>query len=181
VIVLSGVAFGLSGCGSDDNSSDESSAATGCQTSADCPTEHVCLAAYGQSACQPICTGSADACGANASCGSVGVMSVNVCQPPAEDSGEAPQPEEQPRIPCGSDAECVAANAGAICATYSGQRDCTLPCSVESDCDMPVLGGMSIDFLTCIADAGQTSRKACLPDARCFANPMVCVTIPGGF
>jgi hypothetical protein len=171
---------GFVGCGGDDEN-DAGKGAAACQTSADCPAEHVCLVAYGQTACQPICTGSADACGASASCGSVGVLSVDVCQPPASEGSETPDAEEQPRIPCATDAECQAAQPGAICATYEGQRDCTMPCSVESDCDLPALGGMAIDFLTCIQDQGSSSRLACLPDARCFNNPLVCVTMPNGF
>ena len=114
----------------------------------------------------------------------VGSTSVSICEEPKEETssgGEqsAPEPEEEPRIPCKTDAECDALQSGLICAQFQGQRDCTIPCSQESDRDTPAVGGMSIDFMTCIADEGDSSRNACLPDVACFNNPMDCVTMPG--
>ena len=161
-------------CGS---GGDEGSGAP-CVTSSDCGTNEICLASSVGSACAPLCTGSADECGASASCGQVGVMSVNVCQSSSESTNPdtPPDPEEQPKIPCSSDADCKVADSRAICAQFQGVKDCTLPCTVEANCDMPSIAGMKVDFMTCIADEGQSTRKACLPDIHCFSNPMDCVT-----
>ena len=175
--------FAFSGCGSEDDpagagASEHQTAAWAngaCESSADCPAVHACLVVGNQGGCTPICNGSSNQCGAQASCGGVGATSIDVCQPVA-DPNDPPDAEEQPRLPCKSDAECGNLQSGLICAEYMGARDCTLPCSIESDCDIPAMGGISMDFMTCAADEGNSSRNACLPDARCFNNPMVCVT-----
>lgn len=168
------------GCGSDDGDAQNGKS---CTHNNECGDGYVCLTFGNDGGCAPICTGDADACGASAQCGGVGVMSVDVCQPKQEESPsqEPPDAEEQPRIPCSSDKECKVYDSGAICAEFQGQKDCTLPCTTESQCDMPSLGGVTMDFLTCIADEGQSSRKACLPDLACFQNPMNCVTFDSGF
>ena len=156
-----------------------------CETLADCAAGTVCVNSGGAgSFCLPDCSISASECSASATCTGVGSTSVSICEEPKEETssgGEqsAPEPEEEPRIPCKTDAECDALQSGLICAQFQGQRDCTIPCSQESDCDMPAVGGMSIDFMTCIADEGDSSRNACLPDVACFNNPMDCVTMPG--
>ena len=177
-------------CGSDGSSDGGGAApAQACSGQSDCPENYVCLTVAGESYCQPNCTGSADACGARATCGSVGALSIDVCQPEDDDSdnsggggmasGEnAPKPDEQPKLPCATDADCEQFEAGAICAEFEGQRDCTIPCEQESDCDMPSIGGFSVDFLTCLPDEGDNSRSACVPDAACFSDPLSCVTLP---
>jgi hypothetical protein len=187
---LSFVAFpflcSLVACGQVDSANDPNDAehtngvnGQACTTSADCGSGHVCLKTQAQSGCAPVCSGSASECGANASCGGVGVMDVDVCQP-AADANAQPAAEDQPKIPCAADAECAVLQEGAICAQLQGVRDCTLPCTAEAQCDMPPLGGMRVDFMTCTADEGRPSRKACLPDLRCFSNPLVCVTTDNG-
>ena len=176
------------GCGGSDEESESTGGAApaqSCVGQSDCPDEFACVTTAGMSYCQPTCTGSIDACGANASCGGVGAMSINVCTPEPEapaasEEQAAPTPEEQPKLPCASDADCMEFQANAICAQFEGVKDCTIPCSVEADCDTPAIGGFSVDFLTCLADEGDASRSACLPDAACFANPLSCVTMPGG-
>ncbi len=169
--------------GDTNDPSDKSDPTTvACNSSSDCQKDYVCLFVGQGSGCAPICSGSSDECGTNASCGGVGVLDVDVCQKKPDTSNDQtpPAPEEQPRIPCKSDAECNALQSGAICAEFQGARDCTLPCSVESDCDVPSLGGVTMDFMTCIPDEGLSTRKACLPDASCFSNPLACVTFDGG-
>jgi hypothetical protein len=88
----------------------------------------------------------------------------------------APAPEEPPRRPCKDDSGC---DSGEICATYEGERGCTIACTQESQCDIPSVGGITVDFLECAPDPtpGQT-RDACLPRAECYTNPQSCI---GGF
>ena len=83
-------------------------------------------------------------------------------------------PPEAPRRPCRTDAQC---EAGEVCATWEGERGCTLACDVESDCTPPPAGGFTFDYLTCAADetAGQ-SRDVCVPDPGCFEDPLSCTT-----
>ncbi|MBT6432049.1 MAG: hypothetical protein HOK97_11005 [Deltaproteobacteria bacterium] len=163
------------------------STAPSCTTLADCASGTVCIGAgSGASACLPDCSVSTTECSASASCTGVGSTSVSICQEAEEEEqssgGEtaAPEPQEEPRIPCTTDAECNTLQAGLICAEFQGMKDCTIPCSQESDCDMPSVGGMSIDFMTCIDDEGDSSRQACLPDVACFNDPMSCITMPDG-
>jgi hypothetical protein len=179
---LATLGTGLAAC-TDEAEDGTSSAAKACATAGECPSGTVCLVIDGRGACRPVCDGAADECGASASCGGVGVLSVEVCQPPAPapTPDDPPSAEEQPRLPCASDAECEAIDAGAICAQFQGSRDCTRPCVAETDCDIPTLGGVRTDFLTCLTDEGDATRKACLPDAACFANPMNCISFGGGF
>jgi hypothetical protein len=176
----------LAACGTADEASDNPApGARTCTTSMDCDQGFVCLTYERDNACTPICTGDTDACGAEASCGGVGVMEVEVCQPAtAANAEEPPQPEEQPKIPCKVDSECSALQAGAICAEWQGARDCTIPCAEESDCDMPEVGGIRVDFMRCAADEAQPARRACLPDPACFNDPFACIDmggLPGGF
>ena len=162
-----------------------SSSAPSCTTLSDCAAGTVCVSGGAAgSVCLPDCSLSASECSASATCTGVGSTSVSICEEPEEEetsSGEqsTPDPEEEPRIPCKSDDECNALQAGLICAQFKGTKDCTIPCSQESDCDMPSVGGMTVDFMTCIADEANTSRTACLPDEACFTNPMDCITMPG--
>ena len=109
-------------------------------------------------------------------------MGVNVCQPNSTSLEELVEfgPEEQPMLPCGTDEDCQQFSDIAICATYKGVSDCTVPCEEPEDCKMSALAaGMTINFLECSADEGDGSRNACLPnpvceedqyDASCFAS-----------
>ena len=131
--------------------------------------------------CLATCTASANECGGSASCNGVGVTSVNICQESESDDeeGSTPEPEKSPKIPCVTDAECAALQPGLVCAEFQGAKDCTMPCSQESECDMPEMMGVKIDFLTCLDDEADTTRKACVPDVACFSDPMSCMTMPG--
>jgi len=187
-VCLLSVIFLAVGCGGSDDESEGGANGYGgpaCVTQSDCGDEAACVTAAGMSVCQPVCTGSIDECGVSASCGGVGAMSINVCQPakeeaPAEEATEedAPAPEEQPTLPCVTDEDCSKFDSTAICAQWEGAKDCTIPCTQESDCDIPAIGGFSVDFMTCLEDEADTSRMACLPDAACFADVMSCVTLP---
>ncbi len=89
--------------------------------------------------------------------------------------GDTPQtdpPAEPPRLPCAVDADC---SSSTVCATYQGERECVVPCDVESDCTPPVFGGVTFDLATCGLDEAQ-SRRVCLPDPACYPNPGVCVS-----
>ena len=163
------------GCGGENGES--GGVGQNCETVTDCTGETVCVAiGSGESVCQLECSASADACGASGSCRGVGSLAVDVCVD--EPDGETPDPEEQPRIPCSTDAECEELSPGAICATFQGARDCTIPCEAESDCELPALGGSAPDFFTCAADEGDASRDACLPDLACLDDPLACAGGP---
>ena len=126
----------------------------------------------------PFCSASADACGAEATCGGVGMLSVDVCQEAPEE--EAPTEEERPRIPCATDADCAEYGDLAVCAEWKGLWDCTIRCDVERDCAPPALGGVTFDFLACAEDEGDGSRTVCLPDEDCYAEPLSCMSgVPG--
>ncbi|MDP7040030.1 MAG: hypothetical protein QGI45_12780 [Myxococcota bacterium] len=182
------------GCSGEENPNDINS--TPCSGQSDCADGTACVRSGTISACQIECTADINACGSSGTCSGVGSMSVNVCQPePESDDGSSssssssssgggntaqPDPEEQPALPCSSDAECAKLEAGSICALFKGSRDCTVPCTQESQCDMPAMMGYSVDFFTCIADEGDSSRDACLPDEACFSNPMSCMSVSFG-
>ena len=93
-----------------------------CETLADCAAGTVCVNSGGAgSFCLPDCSISASECSASATCTGVGSTSVSICEEPKEETssgGEqsAPEPEEEPRIPCKTDAECDALQSGLICA-----------------------------------------------------------------
>ena len=169
----------LWGCGSKGDSENGGGSAP-CESNSDCPAGLACVSfGAGAGVCTPTCSVSGDECSGTAGCTGVGALSVNVCQEP-EPEGETPAPEEQPRIPCKTDAECSALNAGAVCAQWKGERDCTIECTAEAQCDPPTVGGMKMDFMTCIADERtDKERTACLPDEKCFNDPMSCVEMSG--
>ena len=164
--------FLVLGCDSEDEAG-----GTPCSGQSDCGAESACVSANATTVCQLNCSLDANLCGAEASCTGVGAstMSVNVCQP-APEPEEEPVPEEQPSLPCSIDEDCQKFSSIAICAQYDGVRDCTIPCAQESDCDMPTVMGVNVDFMTCIPDEGDTTRMACLPDEACFADPMSCMS-----
>ena len=166
------------GCGDKEN--DESGAGPGigngeCETVSDCGDGYACLFAGEKSICTPTCSGSMDECGAEASCGGVGMLSVEVCTP-AQTEEETKDPKQQPTLPCISDEDCELLQAGTICATWKGNSDCTIPCSTENECNLPVEFGVSIDFMTCIDDEAK-DRTACLPDEKCIENVMSCISV----
>ena len=183
--ILTALSFGCGDGDGDASANNGAAPAQSCSGQSDCAQDYACVTTAGVSYCQPVCTASANECGASASCGSVGATSVNVCQPEDDSSDSnsspeeaAPKPDEQPKLPCSTDADCAQFDAGAICAEFEGEKDCTIPCTQESDCDVPAIGGFSVDFLTCLPDESNTMRSACVPDAACFANPLDCVTLP---
>lgn len=166
------------GCEASD--SEDAAAGNGppCVVQSDCPGTQACVNTLGITYCQIDCSVSADECGVSSSCTGVGAMSISVCQPakPEVEEEENPTPEAQPTLPCVTDADCTKFQANAICAQFQGVKDCTIPCAVETDCDMPVLAGISIDFMTCINDEGDDSRSACLPDEACCSDPLSCTS-----
>jgi hypothetical protein len=158
-------------------------AGAACSSTTECASGQACVVVAGIGACALSCSVSGNECSGQASCGPVGSISANYCQQPppsgvpSEDS--PPQADEQPSIPCVSDAECAAIEAGAVCATFEGERECTIRCSARSQCNPPSFGGITTDFFTCIPDEGDRSRTVCLPDVACFStsDPLRCVTI----
>ncbi len=101
------------------------------------------------------------------------MMSLKVC---AKGSTEAPAKVEKapPRLPCKTDKQC---SGGLVCAEAFGIKDCTLPCTQETQCKMTEMMGVKMDFMTCAADQAKKTRKACLPKKECFANPMSCMSM----
>ena len=166
---------GVLGCSSSTSSS--SSGGASCVTSSDCAGT-VCVTVGSASACTPKCSVTASECGGEATCQGVGTVGVNVCAPPPA-SAAAPKPEEQPKLPCKTDAECSNLHPGAICATWRGERDCTNVCASDDACQPPAIGGVLINFMKCQTDEGNMTRKACLPRAECVTNPSACITAPG--
>lgn len=158
-----------------------------CASTSECGGAQVCVRRGEVSGCEATCTTSANACGATAQCTGVGSLNVNVCQEPPRPE-DPPAPEEQPKLACKTDADCAAVQPGAVCAQFMGERDCTIPCTQESDCDTPSAGGLAFDFLKCTADEGDSSRTVCLPDPRCFTDINACFSagdpfpdLPDGF
>jgi len=182
-------ALALAACGSGSSrpvgSSPSSGNGAACQSQSDCPSGQACLTVGGVSACTISCSASGSECTGMASCGSVGSVSASFCRPPTmsasmADAGEAPRAEEQPKAPCRSDAECVALQEGAVCGASRGERGCTIVCSARSQCNPPAVGGIATNFMDCVTDESNPSRRICAPDPACFqpSNPYACVTLP---
>lgn len=162
----------LAGCSAD------AAGGAGCATTSECGGSAVCLVVGGAGTCAPTCSASASSCSGTAECSGVGVTSIDVCQQP-QDPSMPGSPVDQPKVVCTTDAECNALQAGTICASFRGVRDCTIPCTVETQCDVPSVGGVSIDFYACGQDEAQTTRQACLPDPACIDAPASCVRVAG--
>lgn len=152
-----------------------------CETTADCPAASACVSANGQRGCTPTCSVTADDCGGNATCTGVGASTIDVCQPP-RDPNQPPDPADEPTITCATDAECQALAGGApdaVCGLWRGTRSCTRRCAAEPDCDLPATAGVALDYLTCGDDEGTAGRTVCVPDPRCFMDPLSCTSVPG--
>ena len=150
------------------------SSSDSCATSSDCGAASVCARHGGTAVCAPNCSATASSCTGTASCEGLGVTSVNVCQEP-QDPNMPESADKQPQLACVSDADCEALQPGTICASFRGVTDCTIPCSAETQCDVPSVAGVSFDFYHCSNDEAQTSRQACLPDPACIDNPTSCL------
>jgi hypothetical protein len=152
-----------------------------CAALADCGDELVCLAIGDEApTCALTCSASADACGASAACAGVGALEIDVCQPPesvADEEG-APAEEDRPSLPCRDDTECDALYPGAVCGTWRGARECTLPCADDAVCNPPEVMGVVTTFLECGLDEG-ADRDICVPNEACFADPLGCISFPG--
>lgn len=184
LLVTIGCTFCLWACDSE-SSEGSSSASSGkgasCSTSSDCPDSQLCLETSLGRYCTLNCSVSASECSGSAGCEGVGAIEVSVCNPDPVTEDETPDAESQPSLPCQTDAECAAKVSSTICAEWQGERDCTIGCTQESECTPPSVAGVTMDFLTCATDEGDTSRTACLPDPACFTNPMSCISGFPGF
>lgn len=153
-----------------------------CETTTDCPTGQACLVVDGVGACALSCTAGGNECSGEAGCEGVGMVEADFCQPPApseEDPEMPPQPEEEPRLACTTDADCAALAPGAVCALHLGMRGCTVRCTARAECNPPPVAGFATDFYDCIPDEGDPSRTVCLVDEACLdaTDPLACVTI----
>jgi hypothetical protein len=106
-------------------------------------------------------------------------MGLSFCrfgEDPAITGEPAEPPSEPPRLPCQSDDECP---GDAVCATFEGDRDCTVLCEEEPDCTPPPLGGITMDVAQCAPDqTPDLSRTVCLPDPACFPDASSCISMP---
>lgn len=172
----------LAACGSSTSSEPGGGGAGGqaCETTSQCGS-NVCVRVGDVATCSPKCSVNGDECSGSTSCQGIGTFSVNVCAAkPSEANGAAsPKPDEQPRLPCKTDADCQPIDARAICAQWKGARDCTIACTSNDVCKEPPVAGVEIDFESCQTDEGNTARKACLPREECEANPLSCIKVPG--
>lgn len=105
------------------------------------------------------------------------LVGLEFCRVGADEPPPAPEPPpEPPRLPCNDDDDC---DGDLVCATFEGERDCTIPCAAEADCTPPTVNGVTIDLLTCAADEG-ADRDVCVPDLACYPNLSSCVDgLPG--
>jgi hypothetical protein len=85
-----------------------------------------------------------------------------------------PKIQSPPRLPCHTDAQCQGA---LVCAQFMGRRDCTMPCATDQQCKPPRMMGIKMDFLRCLPDEGNATRRACLPRKECMNNPMPCMGV----
>ncbi len=178
VIVTACIAVHVgSGCSSDS----EGEAGAPCETSSDCGSD-VCVSTSNVASCAPKCALDGNECSGGLTCQGLGSFSVNVCaaKPKEASPSDPPTPEEQPRVPCKTDADCKPLDARAICAQWHGARDCTIACTSNDMCAEGPVGGVTVDFESCQTDEGNQARMACLPRAECEDRPLDCVTFSGG-
>jgi hypothetical protein len=192
MVMVAGASLALaSGCGGDDGGPNGPDAGGGtgtgttggpgspCATAADCGENTICVSfGVGPGACTIECTANGDECSASGGCEGVGTLSVSVCNDEPSDPNAPPNPQAAPMLKCETDADCEELQAGTICAQWKGSKECTIPCSAETDCDTPSFEGVSVDFLACLEDEADSSRMACVPDEACFANPIDCIDFP---
>jgi hypothetical protein len=176
------IGTGAMGCDADSagGTSSSGSDAPTCSQMSDCGEGTVCLMTAGLGLCQLNCSLSADECSAEASCQGIGSLEVSVCQEPEDKPSEEVTEEDIPYIPCATDEDCTPLDPIAICAEFRGRKDCTIPCSAQgekSECNMPPMMGVSMDFMICNPDEADTSRLACLPDEACFTSMMSCMDL----
>lgn len=172
-----GIALVLSGCGDSGGGGALPDGEGPCERPSDCQG-NVCIAIVDAGHPPVYCT---QTCGGGCPDGfycddsTFALVGLDFCRlgdPPAQ--GELPPNEEPPRRPCAEDGDC---DAGEVCATWMGERDCTIACVEESECTPPPLGGLTFDVATCAADEtpGQT-RDVCVPDADCYPNVQTCIS-----
>ena len=169
--------LGCSGSGGGGGGGDKQATGEGpCESADECAGD-VCVAIIDGNNPPVYCTEPCGSCPDGLYCDSdtFALVDLAFCRFGDTPNGPAPTPEEPPRLPCTSDASC---EPGLVCATFMGERECTLPCVVEDDCTVE-LGGVTINFSTCAADqtAGE-SRDVCLPDPACFPDPTGCIALP---
>lgn len=147
-----------------------------CDDASECAGD-VCVALIDGNHPPVYCTQECGACPADFWCDSdtFALAGLSFCRFGDTPSTPPEPPPEPPRIPCRDDSSC---DDGLVCATFEGERDCTIPCSDESQCAVD-LAGVVVDMHNCEADPtpGQ-DRDVCLPDPACFTNPASCI---GGF
>jgi hypothetical protein len=127
-------------------------------------------------------------CSASAACPSgfycdnetFGIAGLSFCRFGGTKPEQPAPPSEAPRFICKADADCaVAAGDGQVCATFEGERECSIVCTQESQCTFS-FGGVTFSFLTCASDTTPgTSRKVCLPKKSCYTDPQSCITVSG--
>jgi len=167
----------LTACGGEGKAGAEGS---DCGSTTDCQDGYLCLSiGERQGTCAADCSVSADACGSDATCAGVGSVSIDVCQPrdSVPSDSNAPEEDERASLPCVSDDDCTAIQAGLVCGTWRGWKECTLPCD-DSDACNPSGLGFTTSFMTCGDDEGE-DRTICIPDEDCFDDPMSCLSFQG--
>lgn len=168
-------------CCSSGNGNGDGKKSTGegpCQEAEEC-SDGVCLEVNGDSYCSRECGD----CPSDMVCDDTlfGALGLSFCvKSPPDSPGQPPAPTEPPRVPCTSDDECRVIDPGLVCATFEGKRDCTISCTDTSQCHFSMSQAgidISLEFLSCQQDQGDSSRNVCLPDPACegaaFSN---CVT-----
>ena len=182
VALFSLTVLAAAGCNPNDEEGGAPASEVGssCDSTLDCGEGLTCLS-VGQAAgaCQLNCSASADECGAEATCGGVGSLSVDVCQSPESvaDEDNAPEEEDRTSVPCTVDEDCSVMQSGAVCATWRDYRECTITCSGDSGCNPPAMMGVTMAFSECAPDEGDIERDVCLPNEDCFTAPMSCIDL----
>lgn len=146
-----------------------------CEVTTDCTGNEVCVRVGSDAACTTNCTANVDACGADASCAGVGSVGVSVCQE-KKPEGADPDPKTEPFLPCATDADCTKVAAGTICAQSNGSKDCSIPCTQDSQCNPAPVNGVSTAFFACKPDESNMARTVCLPRQECFDDPTSCLS-----
>ncbi len=179
-------AVALFACAEDDENVDEGGSGEGsgkpvgegpCETASDCAGE-VCIALIDGDNPPVYCTQTCGDCPSGFYCDgdTFALAGLSFCRygetlPMMMDPPEAP-----PRLPCKSDDDC---DGALVCATWMGERGCTLPCTGEDDCTFGA-GGITFDLATCTADES-AARMVCVPDTSCYPNVQSCIGgLPGG-